>query len=124
LVVEDESSVRALVASILLGAGYRVTAARAVDDALRQITLDPQLVALVITDMVMPGGGGSKLARTLSDRPNPPRMLFISGYSNLTPDELVPYGRLLPKPFTPAQLLAAVEQSLLESSSEATPPAP
>ena len=124
LVVEDESSVRALVASILLGAGYRVTAARAVDDALRQIALDPQPVALVITDMVMPGGGGPRLARTLSDRPTPPRMLFISGYSNLTPDELVPYGRLLPKPFTPAQLLAAVEQSLLEPSSEATPPAP
>jgi two-component system cell cycle sensor histidine kinase/response regulator CckA len=124
LVVEDESSVRALIASILLGAGYRVTAARAVDDALRQIARSPEPVALVITDMVMPGGGGAKLARTLSDRPTPPRMLFISGYSNLTPDELVPYGRLLPKPFTPAQLLAAVEQSLLEPSSEATPPAP
>jgi two-component system cell cycle sensor histidine kinase/response regulator CckA len=124
LVVEDESSVRALVASILLGAGYRVTAARAVDDALRQIARSPEPVALVITDMVMPGGGGAKLARTLSDRPTPPRMLFISGYSNLTPDELVPYGRLLPKPFTPAQLLAAVEQSLLEPSSQATPPAP
>jgi two-component system cell cycle sensor histidine kinase/response regulator CckA len=124
LVVEDESSVRALVASILLGAGYRVTAARAVDDALRQIARSPEPVALVITDMVMPGGGGPKLARILSDRPSPPRMLFISGYSNLTPDELVPYGRLLPKPFTPAQLLAAVEQSLLEPSSEVTPPAP
>jgi CheY-like chemotaxis protein len=91
---------------------------------LRQIARSPEPVALVITDMVMPGGGGAKLARTLSDRPSPPRMLFISGYSNLTPDELVPYGRLLPKPFTPAQLLAAVERSLLEPSSEATPPAP
>lgn len=123
LIVEDESSVRALVASVLLGAGYRVTAARAVEDALSQIARNPEPLALVISDIVMPGGGGQKLARLLNERPDPPRILFMSGYSNLAPDELVPYGRLLPKPFTPAQLLAAVEQALLEPGSGGASPA-
>jgi two-component system, cell cycle sensor histidine kinase and response regulator CckA len=117
LVVEDEPAVRALVASLLLGAGYRVTAARNVDDALRQIGAVPEPVTLVVTDIVMPGGGGAKLARVLSERPNPPRFLFISGYASLTPSELIPYGVLLAKPFTPAQLLAAVADAVRTSRS-------
>jgi two-component system cell cycle sensor histidine kinase/response regulator CckA len=119
LVVEDEASVRALVASVLLGAAYRVTAARNADDAQRQIDAASEPIALVITDLVMSGGGGTKLARVLSGRPNPPRFLFMSGYSNLTPAELLPYGTLLAKPFTPAQLLSAVAQALAGSLDEA-----
>ena len=43
-------------------------------------------------------------------------MLFISGYSNHSPADLCPYGSLLPKPFTPAQLLAAVARALNDPS--------
>jgi CheY-like chemotaxis protein len=67
---------------------------------------------LVVTDLMMPELGGAKLAGLLAERGNPPRMLFISGYANVTPGELVPHGHLLPKPFTPAELLAAVAQAL------------
>jgi hypothetical protein len=41
-------------------------------------------------------------------------MLFVSGYSHHMPAELVAFGRLLPKPFTPAQLLEAVRGTLEE----------
>ena len=112
LVVEDEPAVRALIASVLLGAGYRVAAARSVEEAMLLFSGVREGFQLVVSDLIMPGGGGRRLARVLFDRPNPPRMLFISGYANVVPSELVPYGTLLAKPFTPAQLLAAVEQSL------------
>ena len=56
--------------------------------------------------------GGLALAEQLHARGQPLKMLFISGYSDTTPGELMQYGTLLPKPFTPAQLLAAVRAAL------------
>jgi two-component system, cell cycle sensor histidine kinase and response regulator CckA len=112
LVIEDEPSVRALVASILLGAGYWVTLARNGGEGLRLIEAEKEPFELVITDLMMPEISGAKLAKLLEERGKPPRMLFISGYANITPAELQTHGHLLPKPFTPAELLAAVAYAL------------
>jgi len=111
-VIEDEPSVRALVASLLLGAGYWVTVARNGEEGLRLFDAAEAPFHLIVTDLMMPSIGGAKLASLLEKRGNPPRMLFISGYANVTPAELLPHGQLLPKPFTPAQLLAAVSDAL------------
>jgi len=116
LVIEDEPSVRALVATVLLGAHYWVTVARDGQEALRFIEAEQKPFHLIVSDLMMPALSGASLAQLLSASGNSPRMLFISGYSNHTPAELLPYGNLLPKPFTPAQLLAAVRHTLEEPS--------
>jgi PAS domain S-box-containing protein len=112
LLIEDEPSVRSLVASILLGAGYFVMLARNGGEGLRLIESEQTPFELVITDLMMPEISGARLAKLLEERGHPSRMLFISGYANVTPAELLPHGHLLPKPFTPAQLLAAVAYAL------------
>jgi CheY-like chemotaxis protein len=69
-------------------------------------------IALVITDMVMPGMGGSELLAAIKARPHPPRVILMSGYS----EELVASGRdgvpFLAKPFTVAELAAVVRGTL------------
>jgi CheY-like chemotaxis protein len=109
LVVEDEPAVRSLVASVLLGAHYRVAVARDGEEALTLLASVQEPFDLIVTDLAMPSIGGMTLAHRLhEDGSSRHRMLFISGYSHHMPAELAVFGRLLPKPFTPAQLLEAV----------------
>lgn len=62
---------------------------------------------LVVTDVMMPRMGGPEFAHAFHQRSDSMRMLFISGHGDHMPRDLRWYGNLLPKPFTPAQLLAA-----------------
>ena len=117
LVVEDEPSVRSLVANVLLGAHYQVAVARDGEEALRLLETEREAFHLIVTDLVMPSLGGLSLARRLHERGGRSRMLFISGYSDHPPAELEAFGRLLRKPFTPAQLLAAARATLDEPTS-------
>ena len=114
LVVEDEPSVRSLVANVLLGAHYWVSVARDGGEALRLIEAEGAPFHLIVTDLAMPGLGGLALAKRLRREGREPRMLFISGYSRHAPSEIAAFGQLLPKPFTPAQLLEAVVRSFDE----------
>jgi two-component system cell cycle sensor histidine kinase/response regulator CckA len=99
---------------VLLGAHYRVAVARDGEDALRLLEAEREPFHLIVTDLVMPSLGGMALARRLDDKGSRARLLFISGYSNDAPTELLAFGRLLPKPFTPAQLLEAVRGAMDE----------
>jgi PAS domain S-box-containing protein len=112
LIVEDEPSVRSLVANVLLGAHYLVRVARDGQEALRVLDSEREPFDLVVTDMVMPAVGGAALARRLRELGRRARVLFISGYSDHAASELADLGRLLPKPFTPAQLLEAVRSAI------------
>jgi two-component system, chemotaxis family, sensor kinase CheA len=64
LVVEDSFSVRELQRSILETAGYPVVTARDGRDALEALGRDPE-IALVITDIEMPGLDGLELTRAI-----------------------------------------------------------
>jgi two-component system, chemotaxis family, sensor kinase CheA len=68
LVVEDSFTVRELQRSILEMAGYRVETARDGSDALRVISREPG-IALVITDLEMPGLDGLELTRAIRADP-------------------------------------------------------
>ncbi|HLE85977.1 MAG TPA: response regulator, partial [Thermoanaerobaculia bacterium] len=75
----------------------------------------PGRIDLLVTDLVMPGVQGDSLARGLArDRPGL-AVLYISGYteSALTQRGVLQEGhRLLRKPFTPDELVAAVAEAL------------
>jgi two-component system, cell cycle sensor histidine kinase and response regulator CckA len=112
LVVEDEAAVRFLMGTVLMGAQYWVRAARDATEALSFIDAEREPFDLIVSDLLMPGEGGIDLAKRLQARGQLPRMLFISGYSDRAQAELVAYGPLLPKPFTPTRLLEAVAAAL------------
>ncbi|MCC6930506.1 MAG: response regulator [Gemmatimonadaceae bacterium] len=117
VVVEDQDAVRQVTARMLMAEGYDVVQARSAEEALRTIN-DGQDVALIVTDVEMPGIGGGALARLLErgDRRIP--VLFMSGYTN---DSLLRRGALpanasfVPKPFTQEVLRSAVRSAIRPS---------
>jgi PAS domain S-box-containing protein len=102
LVVEDEDEVRRLTFSMLTELGYSVLAASNAADAIA-ILDQTEDVALLLTDVVMPGMNGRRLAEeACRHRPNL-KVLFTTGYTrnavvhNGTLDEGV---ELIMKPYT------------------------
>jgi PAS domain S-box-containing protein len=112
LLVEDEEPVRRVAARILERAGYRVLAVADGEDALRIAAATPR-IDLLLTDVVMPGMSGTRLADHLrAARPSLP-VLYMSGFSRDLPESLAPPpGTLLQKPFTPEVLAARVGEAL------------
>ena len=80
LVVEDENAVRVLLVGMLDELGYRVLAADGGTGALQLLDAHPE-VALMITDVVMPGMNGRELADTAARRRPGLPVLFTTGYS-------------------------------------------
>jgi len=124
LVVDDEPPVRRLVRRALEGAGYLVLEAADGEEALW--LLDAQAVALVITDVLMPGQDGIEVVLDLRARPAPvPVVVMSGGGTGLDIETLVSsalaFGAAaaLAKPFSVAELLAVVRDTLGEE-----PPAP
>ena len=124
LVVDDEESVRSIVARILRRTGAEVTLAPDAREALLVIDrLGPP--DLVLTDLTMPGGSGTELARQLRKRWPMLAVVFMSGYpaEQLEREGAIASGDvLLQKPFAPADLIARVSEALaLANATEAGP---
>ncbi len=116
LLVEDEPSVRELTRKILKRFGYEVIEACSGVDALNSWTTCRDSVALVLTDLVMPGGvsGHQLAARLLADRPEL-KVIFMSGYSAEIAGRELEVGigdRFIQKPFLPKQLLEIIRATL------------
>jgi two-component system cell cycle sensor histidine kinase/response regulator CckA len=114
LLVEDSDAVRMVARRILTGAGYCVLSADGGKAALDIAQAQGDTIDLLLTDVVMPGMNGRKLAERLQARTPGLRVLFMSGY---TEDEVVRRGvasgvPLLQKPFTMEGIIAAVRTAL------------
>ncbi|HUQ73050.1 MAG TPA: response regulator, partial [Planctomycetaceae bacterium] len=115
LLIEDEEAVRSLTSRFLQQLGYTVITAAGDAEAIRQVEQHPEPIALVITDVVMPGLGGRKLAECLTRARPGLKVLFISGY---TDDAIIRHGvsaadvAFLSKPFTVEALAARVRHTL------------
>jgi CheY-like chemotaxis protein len=106
LVVDDDDTLRLILARTLADAGYPVlTAGNGAEALSLATTMDGQL-ALVITDIQMPVMDGLRLAENLARLSPPPPVLFISGFAQ---GYEIP-GPYLTKPFLPSALVAAVGQ--------------
>ncbi|MFN7916387.1 MAG: PAS domain S-box protein [Vicinamibacterales bacterium] len=115
MLVEDESSLRDMTARMLEASGYRVVTARAAEDALELLQDYPD-VAIVITDVVMPGMSGADLAEHISAQRPGLKVLFVSGYTDdkLTRVLSMRGAHFLPKPYTVALLTRKIRQLLDE----------
>ncbi len=114
LVVDDEPDLRAIMQRVLTMRGYRVITAGGVVEAVDAAEHEADPLDLLITDVRMPDGLGTDLARRLRERwPGLP-VLFVSGVSRhrASAEGLVDDGSLLEKPFNPRQLSEAAAEVL------------
>ncbi len=115
LLVEDNAALRKLATRVLEPAGYTVLGAAEGTEALRLLEGHEEPVHLLLSDVVMPGMDGRKLAEQLAQTRPRMKVLFMSGY---TGDTIVRHGVLdaqvpfLNKPFTAAALLRKVREVL------------
>jgi CheY-like chemotaxis protein len=113
--VEDEAVVRALARTTLQGCGYVVLEASGAEEATQLAQQHQGPIHLLLSDVVMPGLGGKKLAERLTALRPGIKVLFMSGY---TDDSVLRHGVrekevvLLQKPFTPVVLARTVRERL------------
>jgi signal transduction histidine kinase len=112
LVVEDEEDVRTLTVEVLGECGYAVLAAADGESALRVASSHPGPIHLVLTDVVMPHLDGWELARRLTAIRPETRVLYVTGYDEITADEDARDADVLQKPFVPDVLARRVRQAL------------
>jgi CheY-like chemotaxis protein len=115
LLAEDEEALRSVMRITLTRAGYTVLDARDGQHALALMNEHSGEVALVLTDVVMPGLSGPDLVREIVGTHPGVKVLFMSGYAD---DAIVHQGVLdegiefINKPFTFIQLNRKVREVL------------
>jgi PAS domain S-box-containing protein len=113
LVTEDEESIRELARISLERLGYRVAAAASPDEAIAIASTTP--IALLVTDVVMPGRSGIELAAEIRAGNGRLPVVFMSGYATGIIEQqggLDGNDIYLAKPFGPADLGRAVARAL------------
>jgi signal transduction histidine kinase len=122
LLVEDDASVRRLLAQVLERSGYQVIFAA---DGQAALELDRNVtdgLDLLITDLLMPRLGGVELARRMQLRRPGLRVLFVTAHAGDQRSLATPVGDLLEKPFAPDTLLDKVREILGRPSAAASIP--
>jgi DNA-binding response OmpR family regulator len=115
LVVEDEPRVRAAMVEQLQSLGYAVSQAADGSAGIAAFERAKRPYDLLLTDVVMPGINGKKLADEVTSRWPRTAVLFVSGFSqdNIVHDgRLDPGAKLLTKPFRKGDLALAVRNAL------------
>jgi two-component system, cell cycle sensor histidine kinase and response regulator CckA len=107
LLAEDEPLVRDLAASVLVDAGFAVHSAANGRDAVTVFEREADSIDVVVTDMVMPEMGGRALAERIRERHPETPIIYMSGYSDETP-EPQSGSMFLQKPFSAESLVQAV----------------
>jgi CheY-like chemotaxis protein len=115
MVVEDDQAVRRFIAATLRQCGYRVMET---GNPLRSLEIlegyDGPL-DLLLTDVIMPDLNGVELASRASDLRPDIAVIYVSGYTHhaaMRNRKIDPDANFLSKPFTPAELSAAVRDVL------------
>jgi CheY-like chemotaxis protein len=114
LVVEDEAVVRQLSVEALQELGYRVLEADGGEAALKLLDANAD-IALMFTDVVMPGMNGRKLADEALRRRPALKVLFTTGYTRnavVHNGVLDPGVHLIGKPFTMEELASRIREVL------------
>ena len=114
LLAEDETAVRELAQRALEGYGYTVLAAANADQAAELFQQHAGAIALLISDVIMPGITGPALYRELAKEAPGLKVLFLSGYtgSMVQGRGVVQDAPFLQKPFTLSELALKVREVL------------
>jgi FixJ family two-component response regulator len=112
-VLDDEESILSALGRTLRRAGYEVATFSSPRAFLEQAALTPP--CCVILDVHMPEINGVEIQQRLSQLPQPPSIVFMSGAADVgTTVKAMKAGAIdfLAKPFEPKDLLAAVEVAI------------
>ncbi len=117
LVVEDEPTLRRMVARVISRLGHDVQEASSAEEALELALLPGEPLALLVTDVCLPHRTGPSLARELRSDGRVRSLLFMSGYADASAisAEFGTDVSLLAKPFRQHDLTARV-QALLDAA--------
>lgn len=110
LLAEDDEAIRETLQSLLEMKGYQVRIAENTEDTLK--LLQEQDFDIIISDYLMPGGGGREILRYLNDSGKDPAVIMITGLADEQLfGELTTQGvdRCLSKPFRLAALLVTID---------------
>ncbi|WP_210492509.1 response regulator [Microvirga antarctica] len=113
LVVEDELLLRINAVDMLEDEGFAVLEASSADEALTLLAECCDDVAVLFTDINMPGAlDGLALARIVHERWPHIWPLVTSGGTTLRDDQVPDHGKFLHKPYRATQLTSAVRDVL------------
>jgi PAS domain S-box-containing protein len=115
LLVEDERMLRELLTETLTASGYTVLAAEEGGAACRIAKTHVGTIDLLITDVIMPGATGKKVAEEITAARPITKILYISGYTGEAIGRagvLEAGAPLLPKPFSAHALTQRVREIL------------
>ena len=117
LVVDDDQTVLELTAAVLRTVpGSEVVACGDARAALEIFFAEPESFELVVTDFNMPGMDGIELAHAVHERAPQMKVLMVTGSDlNGASARRGELQALLPKPYAPTALLAAVQAVLAPS---------
>ena len=104
LLVDDDLAVRDVTSTIVAEAGYRVIEAASGAEAMERLA-EAGRVDLMVTDYAMPGMNGHELSRAARKHQPDLKVLFVTGYADLTALADIAERRILLKPFRSATLL-------------------
>ncbi len=113
LLVEDDASIRKMLALNLKKRGFRVIEAQDAEDALRLADAESGAVDILVTDVMMPGLSGAGLSVQLRERWPAMRILFISGFGAVVVSDAPREGAAyLQKPFSLESFVGKIQELL------------
>ena len=118
LVIDDDDLVRATIVAVLDRADVEVTEAE--DGNVGMRLFEESGHDVVITDILMPNREGIETIRDLRRAEQDVKIIAMSGGGNIDKMQLLDLARkfgadrVLPKPFTPQQVLTALDEVLAE----------
>jgi len=112
LIVDDEPSVREILARWIRGAGHEIVEAESAEAALQ--AMEKQPAAVVFSDIQMPGHDGLWLTAELRKRYRTTAIVLATSVSTVAPNVSMQAGVLayLVKPFSHESVLRALETAL------------
>ena len=115
LLVEDEAALRELLRKTLESSGYAVLVARDGREALELAASHAGSIEVMVSDVIMPGASGPKIAEILATTRPEMRVLYVSGYSDesiFLNGVLKPGTAFLSKPFSLGSVLRRLRRLL------------
>jgi signal transduction histidine kinase len=121
LLVEDDPGIRQLCSMVLSQRGYTVDAMADGESAIAYAESTSVQIDLLVTDVVLPGLNGRRVAERVKARHAGVKVLYISGYTEnaiVHTGVLDPLIEFLAKPFTPTMLVERVRLVLDSGTTE------